>query len=182
MAQIAAEMDDPVADLETDLGGAQKVPGRDETGGDPVAEVDPLIEAMRPKAFQRRLCILERIERFGVLVFGKPPPGGKARLFFLNVSAVGQDKPAKVCCRLGAVDPAAEPRPDQRRQVSRMVEMCMCEQHSVDRVRTHGKRFAVAFSQVLEPLEQAAIHENAPSHGLDQITRSRHGPGGTQKA
>lgn len=80
MAQITAEMDDTVADLETDLGGGQKVPGRDETGGAPVSEVDPLIEAMRLKAFQRRLCILERIERFGILVFGKPPVGGKAPL------------------------------------------------------------------------------------------------------
>lgn len=137
---------------------------------------------MKIKAVQRGLCILERIERFWLLVFGISPPRGKARLFFLDMAAVGQNKPAQICRCFCAKNPPAKPRPDQCRQISRMVQMSMGEQHSVDGVDTHRERFAIARPQLLEALEQPAIDQNAPPQGLDQIARSRHRPGGAKKA
>ena len=63
-----------------------------------------------------------------------------------------------------------------------MVQMGMGEQHSVDGVDAHRERFAIARTQLLEALEQAAIDQDAPPQGFDQIARSCHRPGGAEKA
>ena len=112
MAQIAAEMDNPAADLKPDLRRPKKMPRRNETGRDAVAQIYSPVERVKIKAVQRRLCILERVERFWLLVFGISLSRGKARLFFLDMAAVGQNKPAQICRCLCAMDPTAKPRPD----------------------------------------------------------------------
>ena len=144
MAQIAAEMDNPAANFKLDLGRPKKMSRRTETGRDAVAQLDPLVKGVRLKAIQRSLCILERVEWFWVLVLGISLSGGIARLFLLDMPAVGQNEPAQFRRCLGAKNPPAISRPDQRGQIPRMVQMGMGEQHSVDGVDAHRERFAIA--------------------------------------
>ena len=182
MSQIAAEVYNPPTDFQPDLGRPQKMPGRDESGGDTFAQRDRRVEGVAVEPLQRRHRILPRIKRFRVLVLGKALAGGIARLFFLDMAAVRQDQPAKLCRGVGTQNAPPEPAPDQRGQIAGMIQMGVGQQHGVYRGRAHRERLAVAGAQLFEPLEQAAIHKNAPARGLDQIARSRHRTRSAQKA
>ena len=94
--------------------------------------------------------------------------------------AVGQDQVAQLGGRLGVQNLPAKSCPDKRRDIARVIQMRMCEQHSVNGAGAPGKGFAVAGTLLLEALKQAAIDQDTPLAAFDQITGS--GPGSPKKA
>ena len=57
----------------------------------------------------------------------------------------------------------------------------MRQDHGVDLARRHREFRPIAKTQLLQPLEQTAVHEHALPAMLEQILRPRHRAGGTQK-
>ena len=106
---------------------------------------------------------------------------GVAGFLFLQVRAVGQQQLAEFARGLGTQDLAREALLDQGRKIAGVVQMGMGEQHRIDRGRLDGKLRPVALAQLLVALEQAAIDQDALASGLDQVTRTGDGAGGTEK-
>ena len=71
-------------------------------------------------------------------------------------------------CR-GGQDPAAEPLAHQTGQVAGVVEVGVGDDDGVDARRVDGQRFPIEFAEVLDALEQSAVHQDSRAAGLQEM-------------
>ena len=69
----------------------------------------------------------------------------------------------------------------QGRQIARVIQMGMGQDDAVDTGRQDGKGCPVLEAKLLQPLEQAAIHEDARRIERQEMARAGHGPGRSQE-
>src|SRR5690606_4776580 len=100
---------------------------------------------------------------------------------FVDAAAVGQQHAAEVRGRGGAVDGAAESVAHEDGQVAAVVDVRVREHDRVDRPWRDGEARPVAQAQLLEPLEQPAVHEHRPPGRRDEVARSGDGAGRTEE-
>src|SRR5262249_39013476 len=81
----------------------------------------------------------------------------------------------------GAMDPAPITVAHQSRQIAGVVEMGMGEHDVGDAPRRDGEGGPVPEAELLQPLEQAAIHEYPGRIEGQEMARAGHGPGSTQE-
>ena len=86
---------------------------------------------------------------------------GECGILLLEMAAVGQQDPAEIGRRLRATRLASEAVAHQGRQVAGVIQMGMGQDDAVDTGRQDGKGCPVPEAELLQPLEQAAIHEEA---------------------
>ncbi len=111
--------------------------------------------------------VLLRVEGQRGLVLGEALLVGVARVFFLDVSGVGQQDAAEVARGGGGVDRRFEAIPDHHGQVSRMVQVGVREDHGVEAIGRHRRALPVAQPQLLEALVEAAVDEEPCAGCLD---------------
>ena len=111
---------------------------------------------------------------------GKALAIGELGVLLLDPGAVEQDQPRHLVAGGGGVDAAAEAVDHQPRQVAAMVQVRMGEHHRVDVARFGGQSFPVQFAQVLQALEQAAVHQDAGVAVAEQMLGTGDGAGTAQ--
>ncbi len=107
---------------------------------------------------------------------------GMIRIFFLKVTAVRQKDRAEVARGGRAVDFSGKALFDQERQVPAVIQMRMGQDDRVNFGRTDRKRFPVPKAQLLETLEQTAVHQHIFGTRGDQIFGPGHRARGAQKS
>jgi hypothetical protein len=106
---------------------------------------------------------------------------GKAGVFFLNVTAVGQQDVAQVARAWRGVHPALKALAHQEGQIATAVSMRMGEQDGMDLLRRHGQGRPVAQPQPLVALEQSTFDPLALRTPLKQVFGTGDGVGCAQK-
>jgi hypothetical protein len=119
---------------------------------------------------RQRRCVLGALVAIGV--FG---------IFFLQTSTVRQQDSAHVDGRRCGENRAAEAAPDQQWQRSRVVEVCVRQDHGVELGRIEGEVFPVHRAQVLVALEQSAVDEQPLLFMSHLGFRSGDGAGGAKE-
>ena len=97
---------------------------------------------------------------------------GVPGFFFLQVRRIGQHDRAQVAGARRAEDPAAKTLRDEPREVTAVIEVGMRQYHGIDARGVDGKRRPVPLPQLLEPLKQPAVHEDAMASEIDQMLRA----------
>lgn len=139
-AQVAGELHPRALDRQQDLRSSQYVSCRQEGGLDSSPKTEGSVEVLLPEAVQRPDGVGGSIYRYGRVMHGVTAEVCVARLFFLKVAAVRQKQRAQFYGARGGVNSTAEAIPDQRRNVTAVVQVCMGQQHSVNRPGRDGKR------------------------------------------
>src|SRR6266571_4601771 len=134
-------------------------------------------------------------KRAVTLVLGRVVAIGELRLLFLEVRGVGQHDLEKIGGAARAVDGPREALLAEPRQEAGVVDVGVAQQDGLDGRRGHGKPRPVAQAQLLEPLEEAAVHEEPARAALEEMTgagdrargaeeaeRRAHGRGGARRA
>ena len=106
---------------------------------------------------------------------------GVAGFLLLQVRRVRQHDGAQVARARRAEDASSKSLRHETRQVAAVIEMGMRQHHGVEARRVNGKGRPVALPQFLEPLKQAAIHEDAAAAQIDQMLRAGDRAGRSQK-
>lgn len=170
-AEVAAEHDDAigvVGQAHAHHGRAEDVPCGTERDVHARSDLDLLVEGAGLHRGQRRPRVGLGVERQGRVVLGEPPPVRVVRLLLLQVPAVGQHDLRQRGRAVRRDDRSVEAVTTQRRQVAHVVHVGVREHDGVDRGRRHPERRPVAQPQVLEPLEQAAVHQHTCSRRLEE--------------
>ena len=163
-------------------GPPEDVPGAMERHGDAGSDLERGARRDRTQAPQRRDGVGFGKERQGRLVFGEALAIRVARVLFLDAPGVGQQDPAEGRGALGAECGARESLPDQRGQVSRVVEMGVRQHHGIEAARLDGERLPVAQPQLLQALEETAVDQHARARRLDQEAASGDGSDRAEEA
>jgi hypothetical protein len=61
----------------------------------------------------------------------------------------------------------------ESRQVTGVIDVCVCDQYGSQRSRIKRRLLPVAFTQLFQALKQTTVNEDARLTGLDQILRAR---------
>jgi len=102
-------------------------------------------------------------------------------LFFLQVSGVREQDLEEVRRRPRRVDAPPEAVLHEPRQVARVVDVAVGQDHPVHRRGLDRQTVPVAQSQLLEPLVQPAVDEQPSGVRLDEVLGPRDGPGRTEE-
>ena len=180
-ADVAGEEHGSPAIVEVHEGRAEHVPGRRQPRGESGQRLEVLRERTWREQLQAALGVLTGVHRQRGLVFGETVPVGELRLFLLQMAAVGEQDLAQLVRRGRAVNPAAKALSRQQWQVAAMVDVGVGEHDRVDGLGRDRQRLPVAQAQLLESLEQAAVHQNGRVAMAQQVFGTGHGAGGTQK-
>ena len=180
-AQIAGEDDRLPAPTQLHAGGAEDMPGATEHQIGPVSKVGRGVEIQRPQLLQRPQGVALPVKRQGRMVFRKAVAVREFRVALLYLGAVEQQEFAEVGRGRRAEHPTPEPLAHELRQIAGMVEVRVGEHHVVDRRRIDRESRPILQAQVLQSLEQAAVHKDAAPTHAKQMARSGDGPGGAQK-
>ena len=150
----------------------QQVPHVDEPHFDSFAELEPFAIAAWDQIADRIFRVLHRIKRF-VRLLPRPLALAVAPLGFefLDVRRVPQHDFTQVTGRVGRVDLPPEPLLAQQRQVSRMVNVCVGQQHIVD-LRRGEPRFRRL--DLVPALPHPAVDQDVLSTRLQIMTAPRH--------
>ncbi len=145
-------------------------------------EFHRLAHADRLELLQRFLRFFERIERQRRIVLRFLHLVIEARVFFLQMSGVGQDNAAQINRRLRGIDRPAESIFDQARNPSAVVEVRVGQDDRIDPVRRDRKILPVALAPFLRPLEEPAVDERLKSavargiSSIDEMLRASNRP------
>ena len=99
----------------------------------------------------------------------------------LKPRRVGQNQLAESGGSRRAENAAGEPIGHEARQQARMIEVRVGEDDRCDGAGVHRQPGPVALAERLEPLEHAAVDENAMCVGLEQVLRPGDGSGRPQE-
>jgi hypothetical protein len=103
------------------------------------------------------------------------------RILLLQVAGVRQQQGAQLARRLRGMDRAAEALARQGRQVAAVVDVRMREHHRIDLACGERERLPVAQAQLLQALEQAAVHQHPVALVLEEVFGSGDGAGGAKE-
>ena len=118
---------------------------------------------------QHRFDVVLRVERQRGLVLAVAVPSRSFGVFFLQVRGIGQQDIAKLDRSRVGEDRPAKAVADQAWQVAGMVQMRVRQDAPIERGRFLRERIPVAKAKLLQPLEQAAIHQQPLAFRFDQI-------------
>ena len=180
-AQIAREEHRHIPHPEQDHRRAEDVTGRQERGRYAVAEIQLAFERHGVQIRKRFLRVLKRVERQRGMVFRVAVPVGVLGLFLLEITAVRQQDAAQGTRSRRAVDLTTVAVTHEQRDIAGMVQVRVREQDGVDVCGRDGERLPVAQAQLLQPLEQTAVHQDPAASRAHQVLRSRHRPRCAQK-
>src|SRR5579884_217656 len=93
------------------------------------------------------------------------------RVFFLQVTGIGQKDAAQFDRCLGGVDLTAKPAFHQARNPSGMIEMSMGKNNGVDGACRNGQVLPIVLTPLFLPLKEAAIYQNLNTIARAAITR-----------
>src|SRR6266850_3413869 len=91
------------------------------------------------------------------------------RLFFLKPPGVRQQYLQQIAGPSRTINWTTEPLPDQARQVSGVIDVCVSNQHRIYCARIEGRLLPVSFPQFLESLEHSAIDEDAGVARINEV-------------
>ena len=160
---------------------AQNVPGAPEHRRRAVRHGKRRVVPRRPDEPQRGVGVIHGVQRQRRLVLRVPVAVRPLGVLLLQVRSVRQHDAQQVRRARRAVDGPAEPLPDEERQVPRVVDVRVTQHHRVEACGIGEPRLPVAQPQRFQPLEQAAVEQDAAVAGDDEVHRSRHGPGGAEE-
>ena len=107
-------------------------------------------------------------------MFAEPALVGVARVRFLKIAAVLEQKLAQFVSRVRADYRSAETVTDKCGNETRMIEMSMREENGINIGRRYRERLAIAQPQLLEALKQAAVDKHLAVVRFDEIFGSGH--------
>ena len=113
------------------------------------------------KPIERASGIDRCVQRQGGRVLRVPMTVCLTRILLLDMRRVGQHERAQVLRARRAEHTPAEPLRDQPRQIAAVVEMRVGEHDRIDARRIDRERRPVAEAQLLQPLKQATVDEDA---------------------
>ena len=102
-------------------------------------------------------------------------------VFFLQMRGIGEQDVAQLDGRRVGVDRAMKSVAHEPRQIAGVVQVRVRQHAPIERRGFFRKRIPVAQAQFLQPLEQAAIHQQPFAFGFHQIFRARNGSGRAKK-
>ena len=181
-SQIAGEQDAPATDLQQQAGRAQDVPGRCEGGAPARNRLEGLVEGVGAELLHAVLRIQARIQRQCGRVLGELVAVEEGGVFFLQVSAVGQENGAQVPRAWRAMDGFGIAISRQQGQVAAVVQVRVGQHHGIDLVGRERQGLPVAQAQLLVALEQAAIHQHAVAVVAHQVFGAGDGARAAQKS
>lgn len=182
LAEIAAE-DDPAhgaarRHVDLDEGRTEDVPGVAEAAADPLVRLEALLVVDRAQVRKAEPRLLHRVQRSHVPAAPGVPRAivavGPLRLLLLDVGGIEQHHAEQVHRRPRRIDRPFVTERHEPRQQAGMVEMCMRQQHEVDRVQVEIQRAHVAERGVAPALEQPAIDQETTGLVPDEGARPRH--------
>src|SRR5215471_5233462 len=91
----------------------------------------------------------------------------------LNLGRIAQNKRCHLYGR-GSSQNGSAVQCREERQTACMVEVTVCQQHSIELCGRVGKRCAILFFSVLTALKEPAIHQQSCLVGFNQVCRSGH--------
>ena len=179
-AEVAGEEKPRALPCDRQAGCAQDVSGRLEAARPgPQVHVCVIPDGLQP--LRHPLGVILRVERERRPVFGESLPVRVRRVLLLQAPAVGQEDGHKILARGRAVDRSPEPVPNQRRQIAAMVYVSVGQDDRVDLRWLHRKGPPVPLPKLLEPLEEAAVHQHSLLAIAQKKLRACDGSGGAQK-
>ena len=112
---------------------------------------------------------------------GIPLRVGKGSFLLLKVGRVGKQDFQQGNGRLSGVDRAPKALSDQAREIPRVIDVGVGQQHSVDALRLDWEWIPIQLLVRPPALEESAVHEIAPAGRLQQGTRAGDHAGRTKK-
>jgi len=183
-AQVAREDQTPDGvrgEGQLNAGRAQDVPGIPEACPDPRHDLEGLGIAVGLELTQAGLGIGPGVQGQGRVVPGGGVPVGIGGLFLLDESRIRQQQRAQIPGAARGVDGTGETVAADQRQITRVIDVRVGDQHGFDRNRWHGEGVPVAQAQLLGSLEQATVHHETMPLPLQQIARTGHRAGSSQE-
>jgi hypothetical protein len=164
----------PLVDLERDDRRAEDVAGARERHPDAGSEVHGLRVGDPFDLPRRRLALGGGVEGQGRAVLRGAALVVIGGLLFLEVARVGQEQRQEVGRRPGGEDAPPEALLEEPGQVAAVVDVGVREHDPVERGGVDGQPIPVPQAELLEPLVEAAIEEQAPARRLHQELRAGH--------
>ena len=177
-AEVAGEHQRALATRDAHDRGAEQVAGAQQLAGKIVTQIEAGLERHDAELPDRAFGVVHRVERFGRRVLGQAMAIGVPGLVLLQVRAVAQQDLAQLRGGLGGVNRSAKSVANQRRQVAAVIEVRVAEHDRMHACRGNRELRAVAQSQLLVALEQAAVEKHPPLAGIEQVARTGDGAGG----
>ncbi len=140
-------------------------------------DLDRAVERHGSKLLDRLGGVRLRVQREGGMVLREAVPVRVVGLFLLEPSRVVEHDLAELSRACRQVDRATEAVGDERGGIAEVIEMRVRHDHGVDGRRVDRKRLTVAQAEILEPLEQTRVDEDARVGGLDEEAAPGHGSG-----
>ena len=155
--------------------------GVDEVDLDAGDDGNGTVVADRLQAIERAGGVNFGIERLRGSVLGVALPVRPPGVFFLDARRVGQHQRAQLARRRRTEDAAGETLGHEPRQIAAVIEVRVREDNGIDPRRIDGKRPPVAIAQLLEPLEQAAVDQDAAIAEVEQMLGTGDGASGSEE-
>ena len=171
-AEIATEHDAAAGVGKLDRAGAEKVACVAQSGLHARHDFPPFIHGHPLNTVEGFHGISLGVERQRRLVFRCTVAIDVARFFFLQVTAIREQNTAQVARRVAGKNGAVETVANQRRHVSAVIQMRMCEDHRINGGGRYREWCPVAQPQRFVALEQAAIDKQSLVVLLYQIART----------
>ncbi len=130
---------------------------------------------------QHRSNIVRRVERQRLGMFAVSAARGMLGVFQLQVRGIGEQDVAQLDCSCIGIDRAVIAVAHEARQISRVVQVRVCQHAPIECRGLFRQGIPVAQAQFLQALEQAAVHQQALAFRFHQIFRARDGSGRAKK-
>ena len=163
-------------------GRTQNVSGRGEARFPTFDGFKPVVEGLGMEMAHRIFRVELGVERKRWFVFGKTVFVGKERIFFLDVTTVGQQDLTQIAGARGGVDATPETLLGQQGHIAAVIEVGMGENDGVDVIWRKGQGRPIAQAKLLVALEQTAIHQQALAIVLNGVFGTGDGAGTAQKS
>jgi hypothetical protein len=158
-AQVSADQQVRFTDLNVHAGRAQDVTCPAQLDLYAGQGLEGRAKVHGPEALDGTTRIVLGIEGQRRRVLGEAAPVREGGILLLDVPAVGQHDLAQRRRVRGGEHVAPESAAHQRGQVARMIQMRVTQHHRIDGGRVHAQPVPVAQPQLLQALEETAIHQ-----------------------
>ena len=108
-------------------------------------------------------------------------PVGAFGVFFLETARVREQDLEEVCRSAGAIDRTPKSPPRQQREIATVVDVGMRKQDGTQVRRLQRGRGPVSFPERLEALKEAAVEQDFPAAGDQQMLGAGDRAGGAEK-
>ncbi len=167
---------------ELDDRGAKDMAGTRKPQYQSATQIDMLVEGYRRKPRQAAPCVVLGVERQRGRVLGESAPVCQLRLFLVQVPGVGQKDLAQILRGAATENLATKAVFHEERQIAAVVYVRVGKDDRFDRTRIDRQALPVPKAQLLETLEQPAVHQDTPRPDADQVLRARNRAGSAEES